>query len=68
MFQEWASKSHVTVKRNPDYNWGSTLFKHQGRGYPDRSRPSDRGRATRMATLETGRFGRRDIRRRRSSG
>jgi peptide/nickel transport system substrate-binding protein len=54
-FVEWASKSHVTVKRNPDYNWGSTMFKHQGTGYPDQftirliADPN-----TRMATLETG--------------
>ncbi len=36
IFQEWAAKSHVTLKRNPDYTWGSSLFKHQGPAYPER--------------------------------
>ena len=55
IFQEWQSKSHVSVKRNPDYAWGSTMFKHQGPSYPDRLTirliPDSQ---TRMATLETG--------------
>ena len=54
-FREWASKSHVTLERNPDYAWGSVLFKHQGPPYPDevtfRLVPDG---STRLATLETG--------------
>ncbi len=55
IFQEWLSKSHVTLKRNPDYAWGSILFKHQGPAYPDRLTfrlvPES---STRLATIETG--------------
>ncbi len=55
IFQEWASKSHVAVKKNPEYAWGSSFYKHQGAGYPDRVsiRLIPDGR-TRMATIETG--------------
>ena len=28
-------KSHVTVKRNPDYDWGSDMYKHQGPAFLD---------------------------------
>ena len=54
-FQEWISKSHVTLKRNPDYAWGSAVFKHQGPPHPDRVtfRLVPDG-WTRLATLETG--------------
>ena len=54
-FQEWISKSHVTLTRNADYAWGSALFRHQGPPYPDRVtfRLVPDG-ATRLATLETG--------------
>ena len=50
-----AAKSHVNVKKNPDYNWGSDLYKHQGR--PSWTRVSVRliaDTATRMLTVETG--------------
>jgi peptide/nickel transport system substrate-binding protein len=54
-FQEWISKSHVTLEKNPDYVWGSALFKHQGPPHPDRVTfrlvPDS---STRLATLETG--------------
>ncbi len=54
-FQEWISKSHVTLKKNPDYAWGSALFKHQGPPHPDRVtfRLVPDG-STRLATLEIG--------------
>jgi peptide/nickel transport system substrate-binding protein len=55
IFEEWASKSHVALKKNPDYAWGSSFHKHQGAGYSDRVsiRLIPDGR-TRMATVETG--------------
>jgi peptide/nickel transport system substrate-binding protein len=31
--KEWVPKEHYVVERNPDYNWGPTLFKHQGPAY-----------------------------------
>ena len=53
--REWASKSHVTLERNPDYAWGAALFKRRGPSYPDqvtfRLVPDS---STRLATLETG--------------
>jgi peptide/nickel transport system substrate-binding protein len=54
-FEEWISKSHVTLRRNPDYAWGPALFKHHGPPYADRVTfrlvPDS---STRLATLETG--------------
>jgi peptide/nickel transport system substrate-binding protein len=55
IFDEWIPKSTVTLHRNPDYTWGSPIFKNQAQGYPDKiiirliaDSP------TREATLETG--------------
>ena len=33
---EYIEKDHVTLERNPDYNWGPSIFKHQGAPYLDR--------------------------------
>jgi peptide/nickel transport system substrate-binding protein len=35
MFKEWVAKDHITLVRNPDYNWGSSFFKHTGPAYLD---------------------------------
>lgn len=54
-FQEWAAKSHVTLKKNPDYNWGSSFFSHQGAAFLDQvGFRLVTESATRLATLETG--------------
>jgi peptide/nickel transport system substrate-binding protein len=35
MFKEWVAKDHITLVKNPDYNWGSSFFKHTGPAYLD---------------------------------
>jgi peptide/nickel transport system substrate-binding protein len=34
-FKEWVEADHITIERNPDYNWGSSFFKHPGAAYFD---------------------------------
>jgi peptide/nickel transport system substrate-binding protein len=35
MFKEWVRQSHLTVVKNPDYNWGPAFFENQGPPYLD---------------------------------
>lgn len=30
MFKEWVAKDHITLVRNPSYNWPSSFFRHRG--------------------------------------
>jgi len=34
-FKEWVEADHITIERNPDYNWGSSFFQHAGPAYFD---------------------------------
>lgn len=55
---EYVEKDHVTLERNPDYNWGPSIFKHQGAAYLDRITfkfiTED---SVRLGTLQTGEIG-----------
>lgn len=55
IFEEWATGSHILLRRNPDYNWPAPFFDNQGPVYPEELMikfiPED---ATRMAALEVG--------------
>ncbi len=35
MFKEWVPLQHVKFVRNPDYNWASPIYKHNGPAYLD---------------------------------
>jgi peptide/nickel transport system substrate-binding protein len=55
MVKEWVTKDHVTLVRNPSYNWAPSTAKHQGPAYVDeivwRFVPEA---TTRTAILQTG--------------
>jgi peptide/nickel transport system substrate-binding protein len=55
MFKEWVQKDHLTIIRNPDYNWAPKTFGHQGPAYLEEIRyqfiPES---ATRNTSLENG--------------
>lgn len=35
MLKEYVEQDHVTLVKNPDYNWAPSIFGHQGPGYLD---------------------------------
>jgi peptide/nickel transport system substrate-binding protein len=35
MVQEWVEHDHVTLTKNPDYNWGSSFFENTGAAFLD---------------------------------
>jgi peptide/nickel transport system substrate-binding protein len=35
IFKEWAKQDHITLTRNPDYQWGSPSYAHSGPAYVD---------------------------------
>jgi peptide/nickel transport system substrate-binding protein len=35
-FDEWVLNDHISLSRNPDYNWSSPLFDHTGPAYLER--------------------------------
>lgn len=55
VFKEYVAKSHITLERNPDFDWAPDIFDHSGPALLDRITfkiiPET---ASRMATLETG--------------
>jgi peptide/nickel transport system substrate-binding protein len=54
-FVEWVPKSQATYTRNPDYNWGSSRFKHTGPALVKTvTLPLIPDPETRLATLEKG--------------
>jgi peptide/nickel transport system substrate-binding protein len=40
MLKEWVENDHVTLVKNPDYNWAPSIFGHQGPAYLEESSSS----------------------------
>jgi len=36
IFQEWVRRDHITLAKNPEYNWGSSFFRNTGAPHIDR--------------------------------
>jgi peptide/nickel transport system substrate-binding protein len=55
VFKEWAAQDHITLTRNPDYNWAPAFAAHTGPAYLDevtfRFLPEA---ATRLTALQSG--------------
>ena len=45
MFKEWVPKDHVTLVKNPDYNWGSSYLQAHRPGVPGPGDLQDHSRA-----------------------
>jgi peptide/nickel transport system substrate-binding protein len=55
MLKEWVENDHVTLVKNPDYNWAPPIFGHQGPGYLDQIVfKMIQDNATRTGTLQSG--------------
>jgi peptide/nickel transport system substrate-binding protein len=55
VFKEWVSKDHLTLVKNPNYNWASPVFGHQGAAYLDEvTFKFISENTTRTGTLESG--------------
>lgn len=54
-FDEWVQNDHITLSRNPDYDWASPLFEHTGPAYLDKvTFRFYTDTPTRLAALEAG--------------
>jgi peptide/nickel transport system substrate-binding protein len=54
-FVEWVQNDHITLEKNPDYNWASTVFEHTGPAYLDKiTFRFYTDSPTRLAALEAG--------------
>lgn len=54
-FVEWVQNDHITLERNDDYNWASTVFEHTGPAYLDKiTFRFFLDNPTRLAALEAG--------------
>jgi peptide/nickel transport system substrate-binding protein len=55
IFKEWVRKDHVKLVRNPNYNWSSGFYNHQGPAYLEEIVIKFISEASvRLGTLETG--------------
>jgi len=55
LFVEWVKDDHLTLERNPDYNWAPEFYNHQGPAYLEQVILRDIPEiATRSAALEAG--------------
>ena len=54
-FKEWIQNDHVTIVKNPDYNWAPAIFSHNGPPYLDALvYQLIKEEATRTAALQSG--------------
>jgi peptide/nickel transport system substrate-binding protein len=54
IFKEWVPNDHITMVKNPDYNWASPMFAHKGAPYLDEVTFKQIPEAnTRVAALES---------------
>jgi len=54
-FDEWVQNDHISLSKNPDYNWASPVFEHTGPAYLDKlTFRFYTDTPTRLAALEAG--------------